>query len=263
VSSAIASTLVGIKSTSTITAGAAAGAVGRELAASQRSVLDVLNGQRTADGASLIVPGVAGPLSIREPGWSTSFQSDLFGFGLTNEAPIEFTWSGFDLTGAGVLPDPTIHGIATKSLNMSLTAAHAKGYSEVNIAAHSWGTTISFDTLNENIFGAADWVTFGSPLKGSTPRPSGVSGLWADFFSDSDPTPSLAAFPPFNAIPNNLYLPTLTVRGSTHVKASADIGRPVHEMVVPFGGPVWAGAMYEHTAYWGEPEMLNWMGEHL
>ena len=118
-----------------------------------------------------------------------------------------------------------------------------KGYSDINIISHSWGTTLSYDLLNSGGIEMHDWVTMGSPLKSSTDKPVWNTGKWFNYYSMNDPIVYFEMYPPFSSLPSKgLGLP-----------ADPNVGmanqRP-HNM----GKDWW---FLEHTAYWKDGYVLG------
>jgi hypothetical protein len=75
--------------------------------------------------------------------------------------------------------------IATNSFVQAANTLQAKGYRNVNIIAHSWGTVISKDAQYRGVGNINTWVTMGSPLTASTNRPGGL-GTWINIWNDKD-----------------------------------------------------------------------------
>lgn len=135
------------------------------------------------DNATIIVHGI----SPHTYGYSDDFITEMERRA-PNQDYFEYVWSGFTMN--GVLPSAwainTTHNTATNGLINVVRAIHAKGYQNINIVSHSWGTVISRDTLNA---GAADnintWVTMGSPLTDDTARPD--VDFWLNIYCAGDP----------------------------------------------------------------------------
>ena len=84
-----------------------------------------------------------------------------------------------------VLVNESVHNIATNSFTKVVRAIQAKGYNNVNIIGHSWGTLISRDAQYAGVGDINTWFTMGSPLTASTRWP-GSLGTWINIWNDKD-----------------------------------------------------------------------------
>jgi len=66
---------------------------------------------------------------------------------------------------------------------------------------YCYSPTLTYDLQQTSGIETHDWVTMGSVLKKSTPKPVGVTGNWINFSSRSDPAYYAALYPPF---PDNI-----------------------------------------------------------
>jgi pimeloyl-ACP methyl ester carboxylesterase len=109
---------------------------------------------------------------------------------------VEVTWSGFTYN-FHTVPDSLIHMLALISFHLHLIMTWVKGYSDINVLGHSWGTALSYDLLDETPLPINHWVTMGSPLTRTTPKPTSVQGNWIDVYSNDDTVTLLEVHPPF------------------------------------------------------------------
>ncbi|MBN1621535.1 MAG: hypothetical protein JW871_02975, partial [Endomicrobiales bacterium] len=120
-------------------------------------------------------------------GWSDDFIREMEARA-PNQDYYEYTWSGFTMS--GTLPSAwavnTTHGIATNGFMRASRAIQAKGYRNVNIISHSWGTVISRDAQYAGVGNINTWVTMGSPLPDDTARPGNLN-YWLNIWCSGDP----------------------------------------------------------------------------
>jgi pimeloyl-ACP methyl ester carboxylesterase len=188
--------------------------------------------QREHDNATIIIHGVA----PHEYSYATPFIQDLK-TRTSNQDYYEFTWSGFAMTG-GVVPNAISHGVASNSFRRALLTLQGKGYNNVNIVAHSWGTVISRDALLDGAGPINTWVTMGSPLPESTPWANCLQN-WINIFSPDDPIVYLG-----NA------LGASGVRGGTGYLFNRNL---INQVGISGG----------HSAYWTDPRTLDTIGSEL
>jgi len=205
-----------------------------ELAVSRNSILDAAskNASPDADSAAIIVHGV----THKESGWSqstaTPFQQNLAGpggrtaTGVITGNPLkhdfyEFNWSGFSVGGVPwtFMPIKSVHQMALVHLEMAQLLVWGNGYANIDLISHSWGTTLTYDLQNVSGVPNRHWVTMGSPLKSTTPKPPGNTGNWINLYDWNDKVIHLEMFPPFPdtqglPLPESLTGPGLTINPS-------------------------------------------------
>ena len=149
-----------------------------------RNMLEIR--KRYRENATVVVHGV----TEHEVNWSESF-SDRIEKLAGNQDMYEFLWSGFQ-SGGFILfvPNHLSHTIAKSSLVCYLCELYMKGYAEVNVIAHSWGTVLSRDAMNYSGLSFGLWATMGSPL-GQT-HPLFQYRKWQNYFTLADPVTHLA-----------------------------------------------------------------------
>ena len=149
-----------------------------------RNMLEIR--KRYKKNATVVVHGV----TEHEVNWSESF-SDKIEKLAGNQDMYEFLWSGFQ-SGGFILfvPNHLSHTIAKSSLVCYLCELYMKGYNEVNVIAHSWGTVLSRDAMNYSGLSFGLWATMGSPL-GQT-HPLFQYRKWQNYFTLADPVTYLA-----------------------------------------------------------------------
>ena len=114
----------------------------------------------------------------------------------------EFNWGGFTLSMRGpmiigIIPIKSVHQLAFINLHTAQLLIWMKGYNDINIISHSWGTTLSYDLMNSGGIEMHDWVTMGSPLKTTTDKPFWNTGKWINCYSLADPVVHYELYPPF------------------------------------------------------------------
>jgi len=181
-----------------------------ELVVSRESILEAAsrNPSPEAVSAAIIVHGV----SHKQHGWSqsddTPFQQNLTGpagptrGGVVDGLPLthdlyEYNWGGFSLTGIGAMPLKSVHQQALVHLEMTQFLVWMNGYENIDLISHSWGTTLTYDLQNSSGIPVRHWVTMGSPLKSTTPKPPGNTGDWINMYDLKDYVVHLEMFPPF------------------------------------------------------------------
>jgi len=159
------------------------------------------------DTATIIVHGVNGLWNGQPNGWSklNGFQDNLgpkptlpVGESLPlNHDFYEFDWGGFSIASIGFIPVRIVHVMALVHLQMAEELVSMKGYANIDIISHSWGTTLSYDLMNSTDIEVHDWVTMGSPLKKTTEKPARNTGKWINCYSLYDPATHFEIFPPY------------------------------------------------------------------
>ena len=189
--------------------------------------------KRYHENASAIVHGVV----EHEVNYSEEF-SDTLEKSSGNQDMYEFLWSGFQ-SGWLVLfiPNPISHTIASKSLVCFLCELYMKGYVNVNVIAHSWGTVLSRDAMNSSGLSFGLWATMGSPL-GLT-HPKFNYKKWQNFYSSEDPVPLLTNVLYLLGYNDNLVPLFMQTKGVEQHKTFR-------------GGPIEA-----HSSYWTDPAVFN------
>jgi pimeloyl-ACP methyl ester carboxylesterase len=233
----------------------------REIALGVGTLYSLFAQEKINNELTVIVHGVAGsPVFWAQnsfPGWSREFQRDLGKKGVNNTDYLEHQWSGFDITGFGVLPfDFVAHYIATLSLHVSLSQATLIGYHSINVIAHSWGTMIANDALYYSAgtpVPASDYISMGSPMWEFAGKPSVLKGDWTDVYSDYDPVTWFRV--PSPVIPTVLgFLPALVGVGigQSAVRQFADNKHNLTNFLAinNNNANMMDGLFIEHTSYW-------------
>lgn len=154
-----------------------------ERALKARTNYDIANQVKERDNATIIVHGIAGT-GWHMYGWSEEFAEELKSRA-PNQDYYEFTWSGFKVQG-GFGINMGSHNIAKSSLILAINAIKQKGYKNVNIISHSWGTVLSRDAQYEGGTSIHTWFTMGSPLPRTTSKPKNTA-YWFNFWANEDP----------------------------------------------------------------------------
>ena len=81
-----------------------------------------------------------------------------------NQDYFQFRWSGFGGILPMFIPNAIQHNLAQDSLEFCLGCLKSRGYANVNVIGHSWGTVLSKDALNTGVINVGLWATMGSPL---------------------------------------------------------------------------------------------------
>jgi pimeloyl-ACP methyl ester carboxylesterase len=204
------------------------------------------------DTATIIVHGVAGHTN----GWSRSFQRKL---GL-NQDFYEFDWGGFTVnnTWPFLVPTRSVHTLASVHLQAAQMLVWMKGYSDINIISHSWGTCLAYDLMNSGGVEMHDWVTMGSPLNHNISKPVWNTGKWINFYSYYDPIVYLDMYPDpgwvslllFDPVLSSIYFPpsfTLGVFNPPQVNDS--LGKNM--------GSWGALSILEHSRYWEDDDVID------
>src|ERR1035437_2210877 len=123
-----------------------------------------------------------------------------------------------------------------------------KGYANMDIISHSWGTTLAYDLMNSGGIEMHDWVTMGSPLKPTTDKPFWNTGKWINCYSLNDPVVHFEMYPPFSMLPS--WGPGLTEDPNiaTSLQHSYNMLHTEFE---------------EHGAYWTWPPLINQLRKEL
>jgi len=227
--------------------------------ASAESINHIEDDGSKSDTATIIIHGVEGADigGGHKYGWSKPFQHRLSDDPGTGEAtdlgsqPLnqdfyEFNWGGFsaDMSGPlviGVIPVKSVHQFAFINLQTAQLLIWMKGYNDMNVISHSWGTCLAYDMLNSGGIEMHDWVTMGSPLKHDINKPVWNSGPWINAYSTRDPVVYLDMYPGF--------IPTFGKGLIGHPQ----VDPPAIITTSGSGGP----SLPEHTAYWTNPGLLT------
>ncbi len=160
----------------------------------------------------------------------------------------EFNWGGFGLNicgpvVVGILPIKSVHEFAFVNLHTAQLLIWMKGYANMDIISHSWGTCLAYDLLNSGGIEMHDWVTMGSPLNHDISKPVWNTGLWLNCYSTRDPVVY------FDIYPTPFYFP------------QCDIGLIGHPQVDDYVDSTdYSGSglsITEHGAYWTHKKVLN------
>ena len=119
--------------------------------------------KRTKNNAVLYVHGMA----WHEKGWSNDMQEMMKkAYHINNQDSFEFRWTGFSASSYSFLPIPARlnHLIGLWSLVDGFATVQLKGYINVSVISHSWGTVLSRDALFLSLYHTSIWATMGSPL---------------------------------------------------------------------------------------------------
>ena len=212
------------------------------------------------DTATIIVHGVAG----HKNGWSKPFQANL---GPIPRKPVwnpplnhdffEFDWGGFSLDSIPLtlIPIQSVHQMAFVHLQMAQMLVWMKGYGNIDIISHSWGTALSYDLMNSGGIEMHDWVTMGSPLKSTTDKPVWNTGRWINYYSLNDPVTHFEVYPPFPSFAGmrNNVLRSAKRLGVDKDGLTADPNVTLNHRPYSMGGFL----LGEHSAYWDYIPVLS------
>jgi RHS repeat-associated protein len=222
------------------------------------------NAKPGVDTATIIVHGVAN----HKNGWSksdeTPFQQDLGNDASRTPMPVdphsqplnhdfyEFDWGGFSVGGIPwtIIPIRSVHQMALIHLQIAEELVSMKGYANIDIISHSWGTTLTYDLQQTSGIETHRWVTMGSVLKESTPKPARLTGDWINFSSPDDPAYTRGFYPPF---PDSIF--ELLLEGP-NVHSDKNVNVP-HVFSMNKSG------IDEHGAYWNNYDVLSYLRKEL
>lgn len=222
--------------------------------------IDSANSSPSVDTATLIIHGVSG----HSPGWtqskSTPFQQNLsLRVGSTPTAGVtgaplnhdfyEFNWGGFSIAGFGLIPVKSVHRMAFVHLQMAQMLVWMKGYANVNIISHSWGTTLSYDLLNSGGIEMHDWVTMGSPLNHGVSKPLWNAGKWVNFYSFYDPIVYLDMYPDAGWSLPVFFAPSFSLSIFNPPQVDNSLGKNMTGAIML--------SIPEHGAYWDDKDVLT------
>jgi RHS repeat-associated protein len=235
--------------------------------ASAEAVGHIEDDAANSDTATIIIHSVEG-VDIHgghQYGWSKPFQDRLTGKageGVNENisAPplqqdfYEFNWGGFstDMSGflvVGVIPVKSVHQFAFINLTIAQLTIWMKGYNNMDVISHSWGTCLAYDMLNSGGIEMHDWVTMGSPLNHGISKPIWNEGLWINAFSTRDPVVYLNMYP--NGLIN--WSPVSVPQFAKEPFNPSQVDPPAIITTSGSGGP----SLPEHTAYWTNPGLLT------
>jgi len=208
------------------------GQVARERITGYGNYLNTLSQEKENNSATIITHG----LITNGYGWANDFISDLEQRA-PNQDYYEFSWSGSPAVLGSVVVNESVHRIATNSFTKVVRAVQAKGYSNVNIIGHSWGTVISRDAQYAGVGNINTWFTMGSPLlRATTEKPSNLS-YWLNIWCRNDPV---------------IPVSVLGLGYSPYVDEQLKLNSV----------GVW-GNLANHGIYWTDPVSLNRIGGRL
>ena len=209
--------------------------IAKELISGHGNYLNTLTQEKENNSATIITHG----LITNGYGWASDFIDNL-----SQRAPgqdyYEFSWSGNPVSVGSVLANESVHGMATNSFIKVVRAVQAKGYKNVNIIGHSWGTVLSRDAQYAGVGNINTWFTMGSPLTASTMWP-GSLGTWINIWNDKDWVVT--------------RVPSLMERG----------GRPLYKKTGIRQLPLSTSLSFpdSHAMYWTNPTALGRIGTQL
>jgi RHS repeat-associated protein len=246
-----------------------AGKMLTEYATASESI-DQIEGQPATPGvdtATIIVHGVNGLYNGQPNGWSkqNGFQGNLgpkptlkVGGDPLNHDFYEFDWGGFSIASIGFIPVRIVHVMALVHLQAAEEIISMKGYANIDIISHSWGTTLSYDLMNSTDIEVHDWVTMGSPLKKTTEKPKCNTGKWINCYSLYDPATHFEIFPPYMDWIEMLPYAVEGIRSGRQGKIGDGLTVDPNVTVgVNHNHPMGLKDFDEHTAYWTRPEVLT------
>jgi len=124
----------------------------------------------------------------------------------------------------------------------------------IDLISHSWGTTLTYDLQNRADIPNRHWVTMGSPLKSSTPKPPGNTGNWINCYSVWDPVIHFEVYPPFPGVVEMavgvLTSPLTLGRVGAGLTADPNV-TPGMNLPYTFSG-IWV-----HSDYWTDQMVLS------
>ena len=204
---------------------------------------------RKTDNATVIVHGVW----KHEPGYASDFVSCLQRYA-PNQEYFQFRWSGFGGILPMFVPNFIQHDLAQDSLEYCLGCLKSKGYANINVIGHSWGTVLSKDALNRGGINVGLWATMGSPLADDTQYdihnnqaippsfPLFNHGKWMNFYNLCDPVVYLCMNAPL------LTWPVLNINET--------IVSPIFESPVPEQYNLGFITLDVHGCYWYNPTTI-------
>jgi len=229
--------------------------------ASAESINHIEDDESKSDTATIIIHGVEG-VDIHgghKYGWSKDFQDRLTGESGEGKnkyikAPplqqdfYEFNWGGFSLNMngplvVGFITVKSVHQFAFINLEIAQLTIWMKGYSDMNVISHSWGTCLAYDMLNSGGIEMHDWVTMGSPLNHAISKPLWNDGKWINCYSMRDPVVFLDMYP------NSLisWSPVMIPRTGIGLVGHKQVDQPPVD-TTDTSGSGWS--ISEHGAYW-------------
>jgi hypothetical protein len=155
-----------------------------------------------------------------------------------------------------LIPTKIVHTMALIHLQMAEELVSMKGYANIDIISHSWGTLLSYDLQSNSGIETHDWVTMGSPLKKTTDKPVYNTGKWINCYSLSDPVTHFEIFPPYESglemLPSVLW--GWTREGKTGDGLTVD---PNINPILNHNHPMGLKDIAEHGAYWRNTDVLT------
>jgi hypothetical protein len=143
-------------------------------------------------------------------------------------------------------------------LQMAQMLVWMKGYSDINIISHSWGTTLSYDLMNSGGIEMHDWVTMGSPLKPTTDKPVWNTGKWINYYSPNDPVTHYEVYPPFPSFFQMAGAVWSGTKGGPGLSADPNVSAGFQRPFI-----MNQSGFDEHTAYWKWLPCVNQLRQDL
>jgi hypothetical protein len=150
----------------------------------------------------------------------------------------------------GFAPVKAVHQLAFMHLRIAQMTLWMKGYTDMNVISHSWGTTLAYDMMNSGGIEMQHWVTMGSPLNSTVRKPVWNEGKWINAYSTRDPVVYLDMYP--NSLVNGF--PILLPRWGAGLTAHPQVDAPPIITAAPGRLPYSLG---EHTTYWTHTSVLS------
>ena len=199
--------------------------------------------------ATVVVHGVW----KHEPNYAAEFVNRLQRYA-PDQDYYQFRWSGFGGILPMFVPNFIQHDLAQDSLEFSLGCLKSRGYANINVIGHSWGTVLSKDALNTGVINVGLWATMGSPLACEpkfdtngeqfiyTPFPLFNYDKWMNFYNLCDPVVYLC-----------LNAPLVTPLGLNITESATS---PIFESPVPEQYNLGFITPDVHGCYWYDPTTI-------
>ena len=155
----------------------------------------------------------------------------------------------------GLIPTWIVHEMALLHLQIAEELVSMKGYANIDIISHSWGTLLSYDLQQNSGIETHDWVTMGSPLKKTTDKPVCNTGKWINCYSLNNPVTHFEIFPPYES--GLEMLPSVLIgwsrEGKTGDGLTVDRNVDINHLPYDMGDT----GITEHGHYWNWAPCVN------
>ena len=154
----------------------------------------------------------------------------------------------------GVIPVKSVHQFAFINLEIAQLTIWMKGYNNMDVISHSWGTCLAYDMLNSGGIEMHDWVTMGSPLNHEITKPVWNTGKWINCYSMRDPVEFLDMYPQSLISWSPVMIPRTGV---------GLVGHPQVDVPVETTSPGTGWSIGEHGAYWKNADVAETLRKKL